>query len=151
PAARRIEGLLQIRNTGKHRRKLLEMHIGRIGQQPRHGGLSGARRSPKNQRAQRARFQHARQRAVAAQNVILSDDFGKRARAQPVRKRMRGVLLEASGREQVGSFAWSFRAHPPSVTLICWPLRTSVIRQSRADWLVAFSRSLVLPTLWLFT
>ena len=102
--------------------------------QPRHRGLAGARRSPEDQRTQRARLQHARQRAVGSQDVILADDFRQRARAQPVRQRMRRILLHARGGEQVGSFAWSFRAHPPSVTLICWPPRTSVMRQSRADF-----------------
>jgi len=76
--------------------------------------------------------------------LVLADDIGQRARPQFVRQRMRRVLLHPRRGEQGGRFAWALRAHPPSVTLICWPPRTTVMRQSRADSRVAFSRSLVL-------
>src|SRR6516225_615760 len=152
PRARRIECFLQVGDAGKHRRKLLEMQIGRVGQKPRHGGLAGARRAPEDQRAERAGLQHARKRAVSSQDVILTDDLGERARTQPIGKRPRRVLIHRCGREQGRSLLlWSLRTHPPSVTLICWPLRISVMRQTRVDWLVAFSRSLVFPTFVLFT
>jgi len=36
-------------------------------------------------------------------------------------------LLHARRGEQGCSFAWSLRCHPPSVTLICWPPRTTVM------------------------
>ena len=151
PGARRVEHLLQIGDAGKHRGNLLEMQFGGIGQQPRHRGLAGARRSPEDQRAQRARRQHPRQRAVGPEDMILSDHIRQRARAQPVRQRTRRILLHPCGSEQVGSFAWALRAHPPSVTLICWPPRTTMMRQSRAVSRVAFSRSLVLAIFWLLT
>src|SRR6185437_3164891 len=109
------------------------------------------RRPPEDQRSQGARRQHARQGAVGTENVMLSDDIRQRARAQSVRKRMRRILLHPCGSEQVCSFAWSLRAHPPSVTLICWPARTSVMRQIREDSRVALSRSLVLAIFWLLT
>src|SRR5579859_374392 len=131
------------------------MQVRRIRQEPRHRGLAGARRPPEDQRAERARLKHPRQRAVRTQDVVLSNDLGQFLRAQPVGQRPRRVLLEASGREQGRALAlllvWSLGAHPPSVTLICWPPRTSVMRQSRDDWLVARSRSIVLPILVLFT
>src|SRR5258708_20206568 len=127
------------------------MQFGGVRQEPRHRGLSGARRPPEDQRPERARRQHARQRAVGAEDVILADDFRQIARAQSVGKRMRRILLHPRGGEQVGGLAWSLRAHPPSVTLICWPPRTSVMRQIRTDSRVAFSRSLVLAIFWLLT
>src|SRR6202165_3677900 len=127
------------------------MQFGGLAQQPRNRGLAGARRSPEDQRTQRARRQHARQRAVRPEDMILADDVRQRARAQFVRKRMRRVLLHPRGGEQVSGFAWSLRAHPPSVTLICWPPRTTVMRQSRALSLVAFSRSLFWAIFWLLT
>src|SRR6516162_6987449 len=83
--------------------------------------------------------------------MILADDFTELLRAQSIGKRTRRILLEARGRKQRRSLLWSLRLHPPSVTLICWPPRTRVIRQSLADWLLALSRSAVLPTLVLFT
>ena len=133
PGARGVERLLQVGDAGKHRRDLLEMQFGGVRQQPRHRGLAGTRRAPEDQRAQRARRQHPRQRAVGSEDMILPDHVRQRARAQPVRQRMRRILLHPRGGEQVCGFAWSLRAHPPSVTLICWPPRTSVMRQTRAD------------------
>src|ERR1700721_954809 len=151
PRARRIERLLQIGDPGKHRRELFEMQFGGVRQQPRHRGLAGARRSPEHQRTQRARRQHARQRTIGSQNVILADNIRQRARTQPVRQRMRRIALHPRGGEQVGTLAWSLRTHPPSVTLICWPPRTRVMRHSRSVSRVAFSRSLVLAIFWLLT
>src|SRR4029077_20869204 len=109
-------------------------------------GLAGARRSPEDQRAYVARLKHARQRAVRPEDVILADDFRQLFRAQSIGERMRRVLFHPCRGEQAGTLVstWPFRAHPPSVTLICWPPRTSVMRQSREDSRVAFSRSLVL-------
>jgi len=80
PRTRRIEHLLQVGDAGKHRRDLFEMQLGGVGEQPRHRGLAGARRSPEHQRPQRARLQHARQRAVGPEDVILADDIRKLAR-----------------------------------------------------------------------
>jgi hypothetical protein len=75
PCARRVERLLQIGDAGKHRRELFEMQLGGIGQEPRNRGLAGARRSPEDQRTQRARRKHARQRAIGPQDMILADDI----------------------------------------------------------------------------
>src|SRR6185369_13567107 len=151
PGAGGVEHFFQVGNTGKHRRNLLEMQLGGVGQQPRHGGLAGAGRSPEHQRAQRARRQHPRQRAVGTEDVILADHVGERARAQPVGQRTRRVLLHPRGGEEVGGLARLLGAHPPSVTLICWPPRTTTMRQSLADAFEALSRSLVLAIFWLLT
>src|SRR5829696_5344729 len=151
PGARRVEYLLEVGDAGKHRGNLLEMQLGGVGQQPRHGGLAGAGRSPEHQRAERARRQHARQRAVGTEDVILADDVGQRARAQPIGQRTRRVLLHPRRGEEIGRLAWALRAHPPSVTLICWPPRTTTMRQSLDDTFEALSRSLVLAIFWLLT
>src|SRR5882762_10759084 len=127
------------------------MQFGGVRQQPRHRGLAGARRPPEDQRTQRTRRQHPRQRAVRSENVILPDHIRQGPGTQFIRQRTRRVLLHSRGSEQVGGFAWAFRTHPPSVTLICWPPRTTVMRQSRTDSRVAFSRSLVLAIFWLLT
>ena len=84
PGARRLEHLLQIGDAGEHRGDLLEMQLGRIGEQPRHRGLAGAGRPPEDQRAERARLQHAGERAVGPEQVILPDDsesLGGRSRS----------------------------------------------------------------------
>src|SRR3984885_9694823 len=127
------------------------MQLGRVRQQPRHGGLAGAGRPPEDQRTQGARRQHPCQRAVGSQDVILTDDIRQRARTQPVGERMRRIVLQSGGGEQVCRFAWALRTHPPSVTLICWPPRTTTMRQSRAESRVALTRSLVLAIFWLLT
>ena len=103
PGARGIEHLLQVGDAGKHRGNLLEMQFGGVRQQPRHRGLAGAGRSPEHQRAQRARLQHPRQRAVGAEDVILADDIGELLRAQPVRQRPRRVLLHPCRGKEVGA------------------------------------------------
>src|SRR6266404_2227170 len=146
-----IEHFFQVGNTGKHRRNLLEMQLGGVGQQPRNRGLAGAGRPPEHQRAQRARRQHPRQRAVGTEDVILADDVGERTRAQPVGQRTRRVLLHPRRSEEVGRLAGLLRAHPPSVTLICWPPRTTTMRQSLDPAFEALSRSLVLAIFWLLT
>ncbi len=51
--------LLQIGDAGKHRRQLLEMQVEGGGQQPRDGGLAGARRPPQNDRMRPRRRDHA--------------------------------------------------------------------------------------------
>ncbi|MGY4504166.1 hypothetical protein ACVWYH_008123 [Bradyrhizobium sp. GM24.11] len=116
---RGVECLLQIGDAGEHRRDLLEMQVRRIRQQPRHRGLAGAGRAPEHQRSQRARLQHARQRTVGAEDVILADDLRQRTRPQPVRQRMRGVVIEPRRGKESWRLLWSLRTHPPSVTLIC--------------------------------
>ena len=105
--ARRVEHLLEVGDAGKDRRDLLERELGRIGQQPRHGGLAGAGRPPEDQRAERARREHAGQRAVGAEQLILADDFAEHcadaacrraAAAHPARARRRrtGLALAIS-------------------------------------------------------
>src|SRR5438128_1914659 len=84
PSARRVEHLLEIGDTGEDRGDLLEMELCRLGEKPRHRGLAGAGRSPEYQRAQRAVVQHARERAVGPEQMILADHLGKLARPQLV-------------------------------------------------------------------
>src|ERR1700735_5837535 len=127
------------------------MQFGGIGQKPRHGGLAGARRSPENQRAECARLEHARQRAIRSQNVVLTDDLGERARTHPVGERMRRILRQPRGGEEISALLCWLSAPPPSVTVICWPPRTIWLRHSLELSRVAFSRSLVLAIFWLFT
>src|SRR4051812_49170691 len=127
------------------------MQLGGVGQKPRHRGLAGAGRPPKNQRAQRSRFQHARQRPVGAEDVVLPYDIAELLRTQPIRQRTRRILLHPCRGKEIFSLMRSLRAHPPSVTLICWPPRTTTMRQSRDEAFAALSRSLVLAIFWLLT
>jgi hypothetical protein len=103
PRARRFECFLQVGDAGEHRGKLLEMQRGRIREQPRDRRLAGAGRSPENQRAERARLQHAGERAVAPEQMILPDHFGEPGRTQLVGERTRRIVFEARGFEQAGT------------------------------------------------
>ena len=86
------------------------MQLGRVRQQPRHRGLAGAGRPPEDQRAERARLQHAGERAIRAEQMILADHFGEFCRTQPVGERTRRILIEPGGFEQ----AWAvFLAREP--------------------------------------
>src|SRR5262247_2294086 len=82
-----IEHLLEVGDAREHRRDLLEVEIGRGGEQPRHRGFSGAGRAPEDQRTERARLQHAGERAVGTEQVILADHLGEALRTQLVGER----------------------------------------------------------------
>src|ERR1700751_2462304 len=73
----RIEHFFQISDPGEDRRDLLKIKIGRAGKQARDGGLAGSGRTPEDQRAKRARLEHAGKRAVRTQQMILADDIGQ--------------------------------------------------------------------------
>ena len=88
--ARRLEDLAQVGNTGEHRRQGLEMQVGRLGQQPRDRRLAATRRAPQDQRAELARRQHAAERAVRSEQMVLAEDLGQRARPQAFGERRRG-------------------------------------------------------------
>ena len=81
-----------------------------LGQQPRHRGLAGAGRPPEDQRAERARLQHARQDAVGTEQMILPDHVGERIRPQLVGERPRRVVLEAGGGEEVRSSSFGLES-----------------------------------------
>ena len=76
------------------------MEFRRAGEKPRHRGLAGARRAPEYQRAERARFQHARERAVGTEQMILPDHIGKLIGSKLVGQRPRRGAVETGGGEQ---------------------------------------------------
>ena len=82
-----LEGLAQIGDAGKHRRDLLERQTHPVGQQPGDGGLAGAWRPPKNKRGQPARRQHATERAIGPEQMILAHHILQAGRTQAVRQR----------------------------------------------------------------
>ena len=95
-----VEGFAQILHAGEDGRKLLELELRFVGKQARHRRLAGARRPPENEARQPAALEHARQRAVGADELLLSDDLRKLRRPQPVGERARRPLLKSSGFEQ---------------------------------------------------
>ena len=108
PRARRVEHFLEVGDAGEDRGNLLEMQLGGVGEQPRDRGLAGAGRPPEDQRAERAGVEHARERAVGAEQMVLPDHLRERRRPQPVGQRPRRIALKAGGREQGWALAGRF-------------------------------------------
>ena len=113
----------------------------------RHRGLAGARRPQKTSEP-----------SVRVSSMRVSAPSGPRIWSWPTTSASeRGRSLSGSGRgascsipaaaKRLAGLARSLRVHPPSVTLICWPPRTTVMRQSLDDVFDALSRSLVLADL----
>ena len=150
-AARFLEHFLEVGDAGENRRDLLEMQVGFLRQQPRHRGLASAGRAPEHQRAKRAGRQHAGERAVGAQQMVLADHLVEFLRAQLVGERARRILVEAGGREQGRTGGFGARGHPLITAEICWPPRRIRMRQERFGVLVACSRSRVLAMCSPFT
>src|SRR5262245_58844980 len=79
--ARLVEDLPEIGDPGEDRRDLLEMKPGLAGEQPRNGGLAGARRAPQDDAAEASRREQPRQHAFRAGEVLLADDLAEALRA----------------------------------------------------------------------
>ena len=125
---RRIEHLFQIGDAGKDRRYLLEIKLGRVGQKPRHGRLAGPGRPPENQRAERSRLQHAGERAVGAEKMVLPDDVGELVAAAACRQaavahhvrgppRRTGLVPSVWGRELIRKTSPRSAARPASIVM----------------------------------
>src|SRR5579884_2224320 len=96
-AAGLVEYLLEVGDAGEDRRDLLKIQIGRLRQQPRYGGLPGAGRPPEHERAERTRGQHARQRAVGSEQMILAHHLIELLWTQPIGQRPWRIFVEACG------------------------------------------------------
>src|SRR5438552_7481389 len=107
------------------------MKVGRFRKQARDSGLAGTRRPPKDKRTKGARCEKARERAVRAEQVVLTDDLVELCRPQLVGERARRIALEPCCREQGGAAALGAGRHPRSSTDICCPPRRMVMRQTR--------------------
>ena len=101
PRRRRIERLAQIRDAGKHCRKLLKLVARGLRQQSRNGGLARARRSPQDHRRQPPRRRHPPDRTLRPQQMILAHDLAQRLRPQPVGQRPRRLRRQAGGFEEI--------------------------------------------------
>jgi hypothetical protein len=131
-----VEHLLQIGDAGEDGADLHELQAGLVGKEPRHRGLAGAGRPPEDQRAERIAFQHAGQRAIGAEQMVLADHVGELLRPKLVGERPRRVGIEAGSREQVraraalgaGGHRASFSV--PMIIRRRWP--KSAVR--RAGW-----------------
>ena len=103
PLACRLEHAAQVGDAREHRRQGFKVQVGLLGQQAGDRRLAAAGRSPQDQRGELARRQHAAERALGAQQVVLSEDVRQRARPQPLGERHRGERIEQLGRHVSGT------------------------------------------------
>ncbi len=111
-------------------------------EQARDRGLAGAGRPPEHERAERTGREHARERAVGADQRLLPYHLRELLRAQLVGERTGRGAIEARGLEQARARArLGARAHPFNTTEICCPPRMITICHTRLGVCVARSRS----------
>ena len=79
-----VERLLQIGDAREDRGELHEAQVGGLREQPGDRGLAGARAAPQDQARQAAARQHAPDRPLLTQKMILADDVLEGGGAQPV-------------------------------------------------------------------
>src|SRR5690348_8203719 len=121
------------------------MKIGRLRKKARNRGFPGPRWTPEYQRPQRTRRQHARERPIGPEQMILADDFVELLRSQFVGERTRRIFIEACRGKQIWAACFGARDHPLNTAEIFCPPRRMTMRQLRLGVLVNRSRSRVLP------
>ena len=118
PLLRRVEHLAQIGDAREHRRKRLEMHVRRLGEEPRDRGLAAAGRAPQDHRRKPPLRHHAPDRPVGLQKMVLPHHLVEPLRPQPVCQGPWRILLEQAHR---------------TVTVRSLPLRRTAIVQGALD------------------
>src|SRR6185437_4147375 len=78
----------------EHRRERLEMHRGRLGEEPRDGRLAAAGWPPEDHRGEAMLRHHAADGALRSEQVILPHHLGELLRPELVGERSRGLVLE---------------------------------------------------------
>jgi hypothetical protein len=97
-----VERLAQVLHAREDGRELLEGQVRGVRQQPRHRGLARARRPPQDHALHAPALEHARERAVGADQVVLAHDLGERRRPQPVGEGARRLRLHPRRLKQIG-------------------------------------------------
>ncbi len=92
--ARGFEDLAQIGDSGEHGGERLEGEIHLLGEESRHRGLAAAGRTPEDHRGDLAVLQHAADRRLGADQMVLADNLVELARPQTIGQRPRRILLE---------------------------------------------------------
>ena len=98
-AAGFLEDFLEFGDAGENGGYLGEDEIGLAREQARDGRLARAGWPPKDQRTERAHRDQSRQRAIGADEVVLSAHILQRGRAEPIGERTRRRRRQARGLE----------------------------------------------------
>src|SRR5262249_25332474 len=113
-------------------------------QQAGNGCLAGTRRAPENERTERTRCEHSRERAIVPEEMVLTYNFLELLWPQLIGKWTGRSPVEACRGEQTWPTRFGGRRHPLNTAEIFCPPRIMVIRQLRLGALVKRSRSRVL-------
>jgi hypothetical protein len=97
----RLEDLPQVGDARERGRQRLEDQVGRLGEESGDGGLPAAGRSPQDRGDQSLAPDHAPERRVRREQVVLADHLAECARAQPVGQRP-GRLLPEQRQRRLG-------------------------------------------------
>jgi len=105
------------------------MQIDGLGEQSGDGGLAATRRPPQDQRAELADLEHAAERSLGSQQVILAENLPQRLGTQAFGKRRRGERGEEFSRHgptlSWGQRNWTGNTTPSRPTLmLLMPLAT---------------------------
>ncbi len=144
PRLRLLVDLAQVRHPGHHRRELHQRLAQAPGEQAGERRFAGAGRPPQDDRAELAAGEHAPERRIRAEQMVLADQLLECLRAQPVGERLaggdRGAAASGLGpSEQI--------AHPPITTASLRSGRSTSSGQDsgRSTW-VGCSRVLLRST-----
>ena len=88
PRLRLLVDLAQIGHARHHGGQLDQRLIEAPGEQPGERGLAGAGRAPQDDRAELAAGEHAPERRVGAEQMVLADQLVEGLRAQPIGERL---------------------------------------------------------------
>ena len=126
PRLRLLVHLAQVGHPGHHRRELHERLTEAPREQTSERGLAGAGRPPQDDRAEPAAREHAPERRVRAEQMVLADQLVESLRPQPVSERLTGCDGAAAAR---GLGSREQIAHPPTTTASLRPARSISSRQ----------------------
>ena len=97
-----LDRLADVFHATEYRADGEELCVKSLGHQPRHGGLAGARRPPKNAAVGLTRLKGQAQGHACAEQVLLPDHLGQGAGPQTLGQR----LVQATSSGQASCCAW---------------------------------------------
>ena len=97
-----VDDLADVPDAGGDRVELEELRLHRARQEPGERRLAAARGAPEDEQTKRAGTNETRQRAVFAEQMILSGNLVQYARTQAIRERPRRFLFESCRGEKIG-------------------------------------------------
>ncbi|GAA3868136.1 hypothetical protein GCM10022381_09420 [Leifsonia kafniensis] len=92
PTLRCLEHSPKVRDAGEGGGKRFERKVGLLGEKPRDSGFPGPGRPPQHHRYKSLSVDHAPDRRVRRENMVLPDNIVQGARSEPIGQWPRGVV-----------------------------------------------------------